>query len=486
MNASPKSSPSAAIRQRLDHPVVDTDGHCIEYMPALQEVLAEVGGPELAKRYASRQINWHRYSREERYDKRTIRPPWWGIPARNTLDRATAMLPALLRERLDEFGIDFCIVYPTNGLFFIGEQDEEMRKATCRALNIYNARIFGPHADRLTPVATIPLNTPQEGIEELDYAVGELGLKSIIIPGHIRRPVPEVERTAPQAKRYSYWLDHLALGSPHDYDPFWARCMELKVAVTEHSGGMGWGSRTTIDNYMYNHIGHFAAAGEAFCKAVIMGGVRRRFPDLNFAFLEGGVAWATVLLADLRSHWEKRNKDAVMNYDPDSMDLEQMADLFDRYGKEVLAGGVDRNGFKDDFLTRYAEDPQLLDEFAACGFSRTEDIDNQFTPRFFFGCEADDPANAMAFSAQNPCGTPLNAIFASDIGHWDVPDMREVLEEAYELVERKMLSEEDFKQFVFTNPVSLHGGMNPDFFKGTPVEDAAAKVLAGNVVPGNA
>ena len=35
----------------------------------------------------------------------------------------------------------------------------------------------------------------------------------------------------------------------------------------------------------------------------------------------------------------------------------------------------------------------------------------------------------------NPFGARLKAIFSSDIGHWDVPDMTEVLEEAYEMVE---------------------------------------------------
>ena len=33
------------------------------------------------------------------------RIPFWGLPARNTLDRATAMLPRLLYERLDQLGI---------------------------------------------------------------------------------------------------------------------------------------------------------------------------------------------------------------------------------------------------------------------------------------------------------------------------------------------------------------------------------------------
>ena len=47
----------------------------------------------------------------------------------------------------------------------------------------------------------------------------------------------------------------------------------------------------------------------------------------------------------------------------------------------------------------------------------------------------------------------LNPIFSSDVGHFDVVDMSEVLEEAWELVEHGMISEADFQEFVFANPV---------------------------------
>jgi hypothetical protein len=56
------------------------------------------------------------------------------------------------------------------------------------------------------------------------------------------------------------------------------------------------------------------------------------------------------------------------------------------------------------------------------------------------------------------------------MGHWDVPDMTEVTEEAYELVEHGLITEDDFRDFVFANPARLWTSMNPDFFKGTAVE----------------
>jgi hypothetical protein len=86
--------------------------------------------------------------------------------------------------------------------------------------------------------------------------------------------------------------------------------------------------------------------------------------------------------------------------------------------------------------------------------------------------------NATAFGKGNPFGSKLNALYSSDIGHFDVIDMRDPLPEAYELVEDGHLSADDFRAFVFSNTVRLWGTQNPKFFEGTAVAKAAAAELA--------
>jgi hypothetical protein len=87
--------------------------------------------------------------------------------------------------------------------------------------------------------------------------------------------------------------------------------------------------------------------------------------------------------------------------------------------------------------------------------------------------------NAAAYDRRrNPGGATLNAVFGSDIGHWDVPDMASVLGEAFELVDAGLLEEADFRRFVFASPAALFTGTNPEFFEGTAVEEAVAKELA--------
>jgi hypothetical protein len=207
-----------------------------------------------------------------------------------------------------------------------------------------------------------------------------------------------------------------------------------------------------------------------------MGGVTRRFPTLNFTFLECGVGWACVLYSDLIGHWEKRHLKALENYDPANIDVELFKDLSRRYGGKMVEGRLTEEFVKGFMSSK--EDPDMLDEFGACGIKDKRDIRDLFVPRFYFGCESDDPVTAWAFdSKKNPFGAKLNAIFSSDIGHWDVVDMREVTAEAYEMVEHGLLDEDEFRDFMFTNAVRMWGSVNPDFFKGTAVEAEAEEVL---------
>jgi predicted TIM-barrel fold metal-dependent hydrolase len=469
-------SESAHIRGRLDHPVVDGDGHVVEYMPLVREYLREEGGDNIAT-FFDRDSKWYSISEQERRDRRSTRPPWWGIPTKLTIDNATAVLPRLLRSRMGEMGLDFTVLYATRGLTVHHLPQEDVRRAACRAFNRYLWDVFGPYREVMTPAAIIPMHTPAEAIEELEFAVG-LGFKAVMMAGHVQRPIPAAAGNDARLGRYAFYIDNLVIDSAYDYDPVWRKCVELKVSPTFHSAGMGWGSRTTPSNYMYNHIGHFASASELLCKALFMGGVTRRFPELRFGFLEAGVGWATNLFADLVGHWEKRNASKMSNYDPRNLDQGLFEQLFMEYADELLLSKVDEIGDAYDRLGPDLQDRSRLDDFASMGIERAEDIRDLFVPNFFFGCEADDPINAWAFNDKaNPFGARLKAMFSSDIGHWDVPDMREVLEEAFELVEHDLITEADFRDFVFTNAVELLTGLNKDFFKGTVVESEAAKII---------
>ena len=75
----------------------------------------------------------------------------------------------------------------------------------------------------------------------------------------------------------------------------------------------------------------------------------------------------------------------------------------------------------------------------------------------------------------------LKAMLSSDFSHWDVQDMNKVVSEAHELVDRGLMTDDDFRDFSYRNVVELYGQVNPDFFKGTRVEAAVEKLKAEGV-----
>ena len=483
--ASKAGSKSAGIRERLGYPVIDSDGHVFESDVIFFDYLKSEGGTKVVDGFRKAAEGtfadpaWSTHSMAERRDLRYLRPTWYSIPSRNTRDTATVMFPRLMYERLEEMGLDFSVVYPTMGFLVLEIWDDEVRRAAARAMNRMKADMFRGLGDRLAPVAVIPMHTPDEAIAELEYSVRELGIKAVMLASYVRRPIPHVARKYPGVERHAYWMDTFGLDSEYDYDPVWAKCQELKVSPTFHSLGYGWGTRCSISNYVHNHIGNFAASAEAVCKGLFLGGVPKRFPKLTFAFLEGGIPWARSLYCDLVAHWHKRNREAVENYNPANLNRALFTDLAARYGGRFSEGRAEKITESLTRRLRNGEDPDLLDEWAPSGVRRPEDIRDVFVKQFYFGCEGDDPLNALAFETRGvPFNARLNPLYGSDIGHWDVPDMSEVVEEAYELVEHGVITDEQLRQFLFVNSVEFWVSTNPDFFKGTAVEAEVNKFLA--------
>jgi predicted TIM-barrel fold metal-dependent hydrolase len=473
----------------MNHPIIDSDAHYNELAPVFREQFLEIVGdlagadlrrelaaaPDLRRYLVERTTpmgqafgsqRWATSSADERRD-RGMPVPGWAPPHANPLDKATSLSPQLRYERMDEIGIDFSVLYPGIGLFFPHIEPDELRQVACRAYNIINAETYAPYRDRMTPAAVIPMSTPAEAVAELEHAVTARGYK-VAMFGHIARPVPSVHRERPDLFQTTFRLDAFGIDSDYDYDPFWRRCAELRVPLAAHTPAYGTGFRRSPTNYMNNQTGNFAEAGDLLCRSLFLGGVTRRFPTLRFQFLECGVGWACVLYAELVHRWEKRNIATLREHVEAAKAMEaEFVRLMHEHGdprmQEHLLGvpdGLAQQGVDAGF-----------DDFAAGDIRSVDDIYELFVPRFFFGCEADDPITPWAFNtAANPLGASLRATLGSDMGHWDVPDMRGIVPEARELVERGLIDEDDFRRFTFEYPCDLFAGVNPEFFAGTRVE----------------
>src|SRR5438093_14632 len=168
------------IRKDLTHPVIDGDGHWVEYTPVFAEKIRKVTGDLGANGFLQSQRRGPdslSMTPEQRAERGVAMEGFWGRQSTNTRDRATAMMPRMLYDRLDELGIDFGIVYPTAGLGIPRIADDATRRAVIRGFNVVTHEYFKDLGDKLTPAAVIPVHTPDEAIEELTFVTKQLGAR---------------------------------------------------------------------------------------------------------------------------------------------------------------------------------------------------------------------------------------------------------------------------------------------------------------------
>ncbi|MFI5046954.1 MAG: amidohydrolase family protein, partial [Acidimicrobiia bacterium] len=390
----------------------------------------------------------------------------------DTQDYAAVTMPALMHERLADTGFDFSVVFPTYGLHLAHIAGDESRRGLCRLYNEMVAEDYARFRDRLSPVAVLPLHTPEEGLEALEHAHA-LGLGAFLIPSFVWRTIPAFVDAPPEYRARLRRMDAFGIDSEYDYDPFWQRAVELNAPLAAHMSGAGLIDRISPTNYVYS-AGQFAATGEALAKSLFLGGVLHRFPGLRVGLMEGGVAVGVRLYGDLVGRWEKRGPEGLLNLDLRNIDTAELARLAQTYQPRFA-------GLPEDRLVPFLglEDGPTND-FALSGVEGPADIRDQFCRGFFWGCEGDDPLVAVSFDTRvNPLGATVPAFVGSDIGHWDVPNFEHPLREAYEQIEHGLLTDEQFRDFTLTNAVRFYAGDRLDFFAGTAVEDAARAVIDG-------
>ncbi len=470
-------SRSAQVRRQLGHPVLDGDGHIVELMPVFLDFVRDHGHGRLLEAMLDRRRRIEDLSMEERRQG-GILPHSWHVPT-STEYYATVTSPRRYHERIGEAGIDFAVLYPTVGIALLQLLDDEQRITLCRLYNELMAEQYRPYADRFTVAALIPMNTPDEAIAAMDHAKA-LGSKVALIASHVHRALPGTpmpvddpwaDVRVPEWETRG-WVDTFGIDSPYDYDPVWAQAIALELPLAAHTAGIGSSDRASVSNFVFNQIGHFASAGGALAKSLFLGGVTARFPRLRLALLEGGAAVGVQIYISLVGNWLKRGGSAITRLDPDNIDKQLLMKLLVE-SDQTLAR------YSPDQLIRAQNDmTRPRDDFAAAVLTSVEDIRDRFCTNFYWGCEADDPLVGVAFDRRvTPMGALVPAFFASDLGHWDVPEFDEPLDEAYELVERGILDLDQLRQFLFDNPVRFYASLNPAFFSGTAIESDVATLL---------
>ena len=95
MSTSESISRSAKVRAGLGHPIIDSDGHTVEFLPGILDSLKEIAGPKLVDRFITSggahafydSKKWYGMTPEQRRDWRPLRAPWWAVAAESLAHR---------------------------------------------------------------------------------------------------------------------------------------------------------------------------------------------------------------------------------------------------------------------------------------------------------------------------------------------------------------------------------------------------------------
>lgn len=231
-------------------------------------------------------------------------------------------------EECDEHGVEFQVLSTVPVMFSYWAKPDDAHDLS-RILNDHLAEIVRDHPKRFGGLGTLPLQSPDLALKELDRCVRELGLRGVQIGSHVND-----------------WN----LDAPELF-PIFERAQELDVGVMVHPWDMV-GQERMRKYWLPWLIGMPTETTLAIC-SMIFGGVLERLPRLRVLFVHGGGSFpATVgriehgfrARPDLcavnnergpREYLGKFYVDTAV-YDPKALDV-----LLDLVGPEKIALGSD-------------------------------------------------------------------------------------------------------------------------------------------------
>jgi predicted TIM-barrel fold metal-dependent hydrolase len=204
-------------------------------------------------------------------------------------------------QSMTQMGIDVAFIYPNYGLwlFAIDSLPAEVMGAFVRAYNTWLYEEFCSYDPaRLKGVAAVNQHDPEDMVKEL-HRMANLGWKAVFL-----RPNPVKGRI---------------LSDPA-YEPFWAACEDLDMAVGIHEGH--WSRLPTTGADRFNtrfalHACYHPMEQMMALLALIEGGVLERHPQLRIGFLESGCGWLPYWLWRLDEEyqvtpWEVKDRVRLM------------------------------------------------------------------------------------------------------------------------------------------------------------------------------
>jgi aminocarboxymuconate-semialdehyde decarboxylase len=179
-----------------------------------------------------------------------------------------ALLPQLTEPDrrladMDRMGVDVQALSVAPPQFYYWA-DPALGRRLARLQNEHLAELVTGRPDRFVGLATVPLQDVDAAVAELDFAVGQLGLRGVEICTNV---------------------NGLDLDDGR-FRPFFARAAELGAVVLVHPHGFTQAERL-MDYYLVNVVGNPLESTIAATR-LIHGGVLEALPDLRLCVVHGG------------------------------------------------------------------------------------------------------------------------------------------------------------------------------------------------------
>ena len=188
-------------------------------------------------------------------------------------------------EWMDGTGVDMQVLL-VPGTAFAYATEPQMGAALTQSINNAIARVLQRHPGRFIGLALIPMQDQTLALEELDRAVGELGIHAPLIVSNVNgRNLSEPE----------FW-------------PFYQRLEELGVPLIIHGSRQNTPGPAGIERLEHMHLDNalgFMYEGTLAISCLILYGVLDRFPRLRVGVLETGAGYLPHLMERLQVVYDK-------------------------------------------------------------------------------------------------------------------------------------------------------------------------------------
>jgi aminocarboxymuconate-semialdehyde decarboxylase len=164
---------------------------------------------------------------------------------------------------LNAAGMTMGVLQPTQTMFFYWAEAAAAAELV-RMVNEFTAAEVKKRPDAWVGLATVPLQSPELAVKELDHAVKNLGLKGVIIGSNMN-------------------------GRNYDEEaflPFFAKAQELGTPIWIHPNSPA-GIERIKDYYLVNFLGLPLESTIAVAQ-MVFGGILDRYPDLKICMSHAG------------------------------------------------------------------------------------------------------------------------------------------------------------------------------------------------------